>query len=85
MTKVSMFEDVVVVSVRFERKLYNLMMTLAAHEAIQQGKTKSVVGMIRDACNYVYNDGELMRDCFRRSRVPNSKKMNKSLVRKETL
>lgn len=58
-----------VVSVRIETEMYQLLHDIAALESINSGRKVSFQELIRNALNFVYTDNERLRECFRRSRA----------------
>lgn len=79
MSRTKKFENSHVVSVRFEHELFEKMRELAALESIATGKQVYMLDLIRDACTFVYEDNERMRESFRRSRCHIIKRLNKKL------
>lgn len=70
------FAKNVVLSIRFEEEEYARVKDIAALEAATTGHPVSIHGLIRDAVNFVYRDNERLRECFRRSREPVTRKWN---------
>ncbi len=64
-------------STRFEKEEYERMQQIAALETSYSGRIVSTQDLIREACRFVYGDGERLRECFRRAR----ENANKGLVR----
>jgi hypothetical protein len=58
-----------VISVRIEVDMSNMLHDIAALESINSGQHITVQELIRNALNYVYSDNERLRECFRRSRT----------------
>lgn len=69
-----MFKNSVVVSTRFDACDYRLMQEIAALESSCTGRMVSAQDLIRDACNFVYRDGDKLREVFRRTRQHFQKK-----------
>lgn len=60
--------DNMVVSVRIEKDMHQILHEIASLESLQTGRVVSVNELIRNAIEYVYTDNERLRECFRRSR-----------------
>lgn len=58
----------IVVSIRIDEELYNRIQDIATMESMAKGKTVSTHELIRNALHFVYQDGERMRECFKRTR-----------------
>lgn len=61
-------DDSLVISVRVERDMYQMLSELAALESMNVGRKVSVNELIRNGLNYTYRDNERMRESFKRSR-----------------
>lgn len=68
MARLKSLEDNQVVSARIETSMYNMLVDIAALEALNSGRVVTVQELIRNALNYVYKDNERLRECFKRSR-----------------
>jgi hypothetical protein len=62
------FREESIVSVRFPAEQYNRLKDIAAIESIQTGKQVSAVELIRQAVTFTFDDGERLRESFRRAR-----------------
>lgn len=51
-----------------DKELYNRVKDIAAIESNVSGRETSLQDLIRMAVNFVYEDGERLRECFRRAR-----------------
>jgi hypothetical protein len=63
------FKEIVETKVRFEKSDYVHLKEIAYVESLVTGKEVHISQLIRDAVNFVYKDGERMREVFRRSRM----------------
>lgn len=54
---------------RIELDQYSKLKDIAALESATSGKYVSVQDLVRNALTFVYDDGERLRECFRRSRL----------------
>lgn len=68
------FSDGIVVSVRMESEMYDMIKDIAALESINSGKKITTQELIRQAISFVYADNERLRESFRRSRSHINKK-----------
>lgn len=57
-----------VVSVRIEVEMYDMLYDFAALESLNTGKKVTIQELIRNALGFVYTDNERMRESFRKSR-----------------
>lgn len=62
-------QNAVVVSVRMEKEMYNMLYDISALETINSGRPVSIQELIRHSLEYVYSDNERLRECFRRNRA----------------
>lgn len=69
--------DSVTVSVRLEHSMYDMLKEIAALETLATGRVISTNQLIRDCLEYMYNDNERLRDCFKRSREHQNKRYKK--------
>lgn len=67
-----------VVSVRFEKSEYDRVREIAALETVVRKRVISAQDLIREAVSFVFNHNEKLRECFRRSRILNVRKYNRS-------
>lgn len=72
------FKNSRVVSVRLEDDEYKNIQQIAALESSYTGRIVTANELIRDACKFVYEDGERLRESFRRSREHVNKRISKS-------
>lgn len=70
-------KESLVKSTRFEAEKYRRMQEIAALETAYSGYQVSVQDLIREACDFMYSDGERLREGFRRTR----ELANRGLVR----
>lgn len=68
MARTSVFDSSLVVSTRFEEKDYRHIQEIAALESSYSGRKVTAQDLIRNACKFCYEDGERLRECFRRAR-----------------
>jgi hypothetical protein len=68
MVRPSILKSSLVKSTRFEKEEYERMQEIASLESSYSGRKVSTQDLIREACRFVYGDGERLRECFRRSR-----------------
>lgn len=59
----------IVMSMRIDEELHQIMQDIAYVESLRTGRKISVMQLARDALRYVYMDNERLRECFRRSRA----------------
>ncbi len=71
------FKHSLVVSTRFEEEEYRLIQEIAALESTYCNRKITAQDLIRDACKFVYQDGERLRESFRRSREHINKRIPK--------
>lgn len=74
MARPSLFKESKVFSTRLNPEMLDLLHEIAALESINTGKKVTVQELIRSALDFVYNDNERLRECFRRSRAAISKR-----------
>lgn len=67
MKRVSLEENTVI-SVRIEKKMYQMLKDIAALETLNTGRMVTVNELIRNSLDFTYSDNERLRECFRRSR-----------------
>ena len=60
--------DTEVVSVRIEREMYSMLKDIANLESTYSGRNVTALDLIRYACSFCYEDGERLREVFRRTR-----------------
>lgn len=77
MSRPSSFKNSRVVSVRIEDDIYRHIQQIAALETSYSGRLITANELIRDACEFVYEDGERLRESFRRSREHVNKRLSK--------
>lgn len=75
------YAKVDVISTRLEFEFHQQLKDIAALETSVTGKYISVQELIRDALNFVYKDGEKMRECFRRSRMGKSNRKRRNYLK----
>lgn len=63
-----LFKHSLVISTRFEEEEYRQMQEIAALESSYSGLFVTAQDLIRNACRFCYQDGERLREVFRRSR-----------------
>jgi hypothetical protein len=68
MGRPSTFKKSVVISTRFEEDDYRQMQEIAALETSYSGRQITAQDLIRNACVFCYQDGERLREVFRRMR-----------------
>lgn len=61
-------DDNVVVSLRIETPMYQMLKDIAALESINTGRNVTFQELVRNALSYVYSDNERLRESFKRSR-----------------
>jgi hypothetical protein len=76
MARPRMLEENIVVSVRMEKRMYEMLHDLASLESLNSGKKVTLQELFRNALNFVYSDNERLRESFRRSRSHITKKFN---------
>lgn len=57
-----------VVSMRFDHESYERIKEIASLESVYSGKNITAAELIRQACNFVFEDNERLRESFRRAR-----------------
>lgn len=62
------FKNALVVSTRFEEDDYRQIQEIAALESSYCKRKITAQDLIRNACRFCYQDGERLREVFRRSR-----------------
>ena len=67
-------EEMDVISFRLESALKHVIDDIAKLETMATGKPVYSQKLMREALHYVFSDNERMRDCFRRTRVSNTRK-----------
>ena len=75
MARPTTFKNSLVVSTRFEEDDYRQMQEIAALESSYTGRKITTQDLIRDACRFCYNDGERLREVFRRTRAHINKRI----------
>lgn len=75
MGRPAVFKNSVVVSTRFEEEEYRMIQEIAALESSYSGRKITAQDLIRDACKFCYQDGERLREVFRRTREHVNKRM----------
>jgi len=60
--------ETVVVSARIKTDMHQMLQDIAALETINTGRPVTVQELIRNALEFVYQDNERLRECFRKSR-----------------
>jgi hypothetical protein len=70
----SIFKKTMQLSIRVEEEEFLRVKDIAALETASRGRLITAHELIRQAVHFVYGDGERMRECFRRSRQPTSRK-----------
>lgn len=78
MGRPSTFKSSLVVSTRMEEELYRQIQEIAALESIYCGRKITALDLIRDACKFCYEDGERLREVFRRTREHINKRKSKA-------
>jgi hypothetical protein len=63
-----------VVSMRFDHEAYERIKEIASLESVYSGKNVTAAELIRQACNFVFEDNERLRESFRRARTHLHKK-----------
>lgn len=58
-----------VVSVRFDHELYDHIKEIATLESVYTGRVVTASELIRQACAFVFEDNERLRESFRRARA----------------
>ena len=72
----------VIVNLRLDEDLNNILKDIAAIESNHTGKFITVSELIRNALRFVYFDNERLRECFRRARVrATTKLLNKKFAK----
>lgn len=74
MGRPNLFKDTTVASIRFETEDYKRVQEIAALESLSGIRKVTTHELIRQAVNFVYADGERLRECFRRSRASRRKR-----------
>lgn len=72
------FKNSIVVSTRFEEEDYRQIQEIAALESSYCGRKITAQDLIRDACRFCYEDGERLRESFRRTREHVNKRMTRA-------
>jgi len=72
--KRKLFTKEIVLRIRFDQPTYSRVRDIAALETAQSGKITTATELIRQAVNFVYEDNERLRECFRRMRSTAMKK-----------
>lgn len=80
MARPALFKNSKVISTRLEADFYQILQNIAALETINSGKVVTCQELIRSALRFVYEDNEVMRECFRRSRTHTNKRMLKKYL-----
>lgn len=68
MSRPTMFKDSIVKSVRLEREMDDMLKQIAALESSYSGSKITEMDLIRWALSFCYEDGERLREVFRRNR-----------------
>lgn len=68
MSRPKTFKNSVVISCRFEEEDYLRMQEIAALRSSYVGEKITALDLIRYACSYCYEDDEILREIFRRTR-----------------
>ncbi len=61
-------------TILFDVEEYRMVKEIAELESYHRGKPIAIADLVRDAVNFVYRDGERLRECFRRSRAGSAMK-----------
>ena len=77
MVRPAVFKNSIVVSTRMEEDEYRQIQEIAALESSYCGRKVTAQDLIRNACRFCYQDGERLREVFRRSREHITKRMPK--------
>lgn len=78
MARPTTFKNSRVVSLRIESDEYENIKQIASLQSTYSGRLVTANDLIRDACRFVYEDGEQLRESYRRSREHINKRMSKS-------
>lgn len=62
------FKKYNVVPLRIDSEMYSYLQDLAATESLHTKSTVTIQALIRQSLKFTYEDGERLRECFRRSR-----------------
>ena len=76
MVKKKPSKDSYVFSTRLDYEQYHMLKTIAAIESSCLQENVSVQDLIRQAIKFVYEDNERLRECFRRIRSMNIKRLD---------
>jgi hypothetical protein len=76
-----LYKSYKIMSLRLESELYDLIAEIASLESAYSGTKISQQELCRNALHFCYNDGERLREIFRRSR----ENMTKRISRKEKM
>ena len=68
MGRPTVFKNSIVISTRMEEEEYRQIQEIAALESSYSGRKVTAQDLIRDACRFCYQDGERLREVFRRTR-----------------
>lgn len=63
-----MYGEPFIASVRMDKGQFAELRDLAEAESIQTGRVVTAQSLIRQAINFVYDDNQRLRECFRRTR-----------------
>ncbi len=74
MARTPTFKNSLVVSTRFEEDEYRQIQEIASLESSYSGRLVTAQDLIRNACRFCYQDGERLREVFRRTREHISKR-----------
>lgn len=77
MVRPKLIEKSVIMSVRISEFMDQLLGDIAAIESLNTGNLVSKQELVRAALEFVYNDNERLRECFRRSRENHTKRQRK--------
>lgn len=68
MARPKIIKDSVIFTLRMEREMERKIKDIAALESVHSNRLVTMQELIRNAINFVYEDNERLRECFRRSR-----------------
>lgn len=71
-----MFKKSRIISLRLEENIYQLIKEIAALESTYSGKKVTEQTLCRNALSFCYEDGERLREVFRRAKQIMSKKLH---------
>jgi hypothetical protein len=71
------FVEDAVVSVRIDKRQYDVVKEFAAVESSYTGRQVTIAELIRMAVHFTFEDNERLRECFRRSRGHIQKRWDK--------